>query len=101
VSCPSLVLALQFHLADPREIVVAGDGAAADALLATAWRAFPTATVIAPVRTAPNQLLNELSKVFVGKDPRNGAPAAYVCRRGVCGAPVTTPAALLQALAGK
>ncbi|HEU4420357.1 MAG TPA: thioredoxin domain-containing protein, partial [Planctomycetota bacterium] len=96
-ACPALVVALQFHLADPREIVVAGEpgDARTRALLEAAWRAFPDHHVIALVHDGNRKALAALSKVFDGKEPRDGVPAAYVCRRGVCDAPVTDPAKLL------
>jgi uncharacterized protein YyaL (SSP411 family) len=91
------VVAVQFHLADPREIVIAGEpgDARTQALLAAAWRAFPDHHVTALVHEGNRKALKALSKVFDGKEPVNGAPAAYVCRRGVCDAPVTDPAKLL------
>ena len=96
VAAPSLVLALQFHLADPREIVIAGDPADArtQALLAAAWRSFPGHHVVALVHDGNRAELATLSKVFDGKVPASGVPAAYVCRRGACEAPVTDPARL-------
>jgi uncharacterized protein YyaL (SSP411 family) len=96
-AAPSLVVAVQFHLADPREIVIAGEpgDARTQALLAAAWRAFPDHHVTALVHEGNRKALKALSKVFDGKEPVNGAPAAYVCRRGVCDAPVTDPAKLL------
>ncbi|MEO6595677.1 MAG: thioredoxin domain-containing protein [Planctomycetota bacterium] len=95
-SVPSLVLALQFHLDDPREIVIAGepDDARTQALLQAAWRAFPGAHVTALVHSGNREALAALSKVFDGKQPVQGVPAAYVCRRGVCEAPVTDPSKL-------
>jgi uncharacterized protein YyaL (SSP411 family) len=33
-----------------------------------------------------------------GKGPVGGAPAAYLCRRNVCGLPITDAEALIQAL---
>ncbi|HZN38824.1 MAG TPA: thioredoxin domain-containing protein [Planctomycetota bacterium] len=96
-ACPALVVALQFHVADPQEIVIAGEPGdpRTQALLTAAWRAFPDHHVVALVHEGNRKALVALSKVFDGKEPVNGAPAAYVCRRGVCAAPVTDPAKLL------
>ncbi len=95
---PSLLLAAQFWLADPREVVVAGEpgDARTQALLVAAWRGFPHHRVVAPVNAANREKLAAMSAVFDGKVPLDGAPAAYVCRRGVCLAPVTDPAALVR-----
>ena len=92
----SLVGALQFHLASPREIVVAGEpgDARTTALLTAAWRRFPDAAVTTLVHAGNQESLARLSPVFVGKEPIGGVPAAYVCRRGLCEKPVTDPAAL-------
>ena len=92
-AAPSLVLALQFHLADPQEIVVAGEPGdpRTVALLQAAWRRFPGQQVVALVHDGNRKELGTLSPVFEGKVPVAGVPAAYVCRRGVCAAPVTDP----------
>ncbi len=94
----SLVAALQFHLADPREVVIAGEPGdpRTQALLQAAWRRFPRVAVTSLVHAGNQEALARLSVVFVGKVPIDGVPAAYVCRRGVCAAPVTDPARLLQ-----
>ncbi len=92
---PSLVLALQFHLAGPREIVVVGPPAApATRALLRAAQALPGAKVVAQLHDGNRAALEPLSALFAGKLPVDGKPAAYVCRRGVCAAPVTSPARL-------
>ncbi len=97
---PALVRALQFHLADPRTVVVAGsaDDPRTQALLQAAWRAFPLHHVVARVDDGNRAALTARSSVFADKRPVDGVPAAYVCRRGVCLAPITAPAALTAAL---
>jgi uncharacterized protein YyaL (SSP411 family) len=96
-ACSALVVAMQFHLADPQEVVIAGEPGdpRTGALLQAAWRAFPDHHVTALVHDGNRKTLAALSKVFDGKEPVNGAPAAYVCKHGVCAAPVTDPAKLL------
>jgi uncharacterized protein len=100
-ACSSLVLALQFHLGDPREVVIAGDPAdkATQALLRAVRDAFPPYFVVAVVHAGNREALAALSSVFAGKVPQGGQPAAFVCRRGVCEKPVTDAAALAAALA--
>ncbi|MBK8098489.1 MAG: thioredoxin domain-containing protein [Planctomycetes bacterium] len=97
LSACSLVLALQFHLADPREVVIAGepDDPRTQALLQRAAAAFPDHHVTALVHAGNRAALQAISPVFVGKEPVNGVPAAFVCRRGVCERPITDPARLL------
>jgi uncharacterized protein YyaL (SSP411 family) len=92
-AAPALVQALQFHLADPREIVIAGEPGdlRTKALLAAAWRAFPGEHVVVVVHAGNRDALTKLSPVFAGKEPIDGVPAAYVCRRGVCEKPITNP----------
>ncbi|MCK5940576.1 MAG: thioredoxin domain-containing protein, partial [Planctomycetes bacterium] len=99
-AAPSLMRAVQFHLGRPREIVVAGDPAAEPtaALLRAAWRRFPQPGVVALVHDDNRAALLALSEVFVGKQPKDGVAAAYVCERGVCQAPVTDAADLRAAL---
>ncbi len=95
-AAPGLVRGLQFHLGDPREVVVAGEpgDARTQALLRAAWRGLLRAPVVAHVHDGNRGALEKLSPVFAGKQPVGGEPAAYVCRRGVCEAPVTEPAKL-------
>jgi uncharacterized protein YyaL (SSP411 family) len=95
VGCPSLVLSLQFHQADPREVVIAGEpGDPRTVALLAAARAFPAHRVVAVVHAGNRDALRRLSPVFEGKEPVNGVPAAYVCRRGACEKPVTDPVKL-------
>ena len=94
----SLLQALQFHVGEPREVVVAGEPGdpRTQALLAAARASFPASQVVALVHDGNRRELAELSPLFVGKQPLDGVPAAYVCRRGVCAAPTIDPAAVAQ-----
>ncbi len=95
---PSLVLALQFHLAEPRQIVVVGapDDARTKALLAAALWLPASRGTVAHLHAGNRAALTALSPLFEGKSELDGAPAAYVCRRGVCEAPITDPARLRE-----
>jgi uncharacterized protein len=79
------LVALDLHLAPPREVAIAGppDSAVARAALAR-WE---PRTVVAHGPAADVPLL-------AGKDLVDGKPAVYVCERFACRAPVTEPAAL-------
>ncbi len=95
LAAPALVSVLQFHVGGPREVIVAGepDDLRTGELLRAAW-ALPGPKVVALVHKKNRGALEELSPVFVGKQPVDGAPAAYVCRRGACQKPVTDVGAL-------
>ena len=98
IACPSLVSALQFHLAEPREVVIVGapDDPRTRALLQR-LRALASPFYVSGLLHDGNRaVLEDLSPVFAGKVPVDGRPAAYVCRRGVCEAPVTDPEQLLK-----
>lgn len=102
-AAPSMVLALQFHLGMPKEVVIVGepDDPRTRKLLHAAWQVFPQPGVVALIHTGNRAALEKLSTVFVGKTPVDGVPAAYVCERGTCLAPVTDAAALLVVLRGE
>ncbi len=102
-SAPSMMLAVQFHLGSPKEIVIAGDpsDARTQALLEAAWRRFPQAGVVAMVHDGNRAELLKMSSVYQGKLPVDGVPAAYVCERGTCQAPITDPASLAKSLETK
>ncbi|MGK0154526.1 MAG: hypothetical protein ACI9SE_001479 [Neolewinella sp.] len=103
VSAPSMMLAVQFHLGAPKEIVIAGDPSdpRTQALLQAAWRRFPQAGVVALLHDGNREQLTKMSSVYRDKLPVDSVPVAYVCERGTCLAPVTDPAALTKALGGK
>lgn len=93
----SLVLALQFHVGKPKEIVVCGepDDERTVALLQAAWRRFPEPAVVALLHDGNRERLERLSPVFRGKQAgADGAPQAFVCEQGVCLAPTSDPEAL-------
>ena len=95
-ACPSLFLAMQLHLGDPREVVIAGpeDDAKSAAMVAVLRAEFPWHRVVLRVHSANRAALAELSGLVAGKEPVAGKAAAYVCRRGVCEAPVLEAEAL-------
>ncbi|MCR9247873.1 MAG: thioredoxin domain-containing protein [bacterium] len=96
VAAPSLALAVQLHLSEPREVVVVGEPAdpVTRAMLQKAWQRVPEQHVVVNLHAGNRAALEKLSPLFAGKTLQGGAPAAYVCRRGVCAAPVSSVAEL-------
>ncbi len=81
-----LLCALEFYLAEPLEIAIAGgrDATETQALLRTVAKRFlPNAVTALATEDAPKLPWLE------GKDPIEGNAAAYVCRRFACQKPVT------------
>lgn len=72
-------------------IILAGDKAAAAALVESVHRTYLPARVLAFAEDVP---------VGQGRPPVDGRPAAYVCRHRTCTAPVTSGQALLERCVG-
>ncbi|HKP75152.1 MAG TPA: thioredoxin domain-containing protein [Longimicrobiaceae bacterium] len=95
-----LLCALDFALATPVEIAIAGDPAGDDtrALVRTASRAYlPNAVLAGLAPDAPDDVAS-LVPLLEGRTPRDGRATAYVCERLACQQPVTDPAALAEQL---
>ncbi len=99
-SAPAMLAAAEWLLASPREVVVVGapGDPATTALLAAARSAPGAPRVVVHLHAGNREALAKLSPLCAGKAPGAGAAVAYVCRRGVCNAPVATAAALAEAL---
>ena len=76
-------------------VVIVGPDDVASALMQAASSSPDPATVV--LRTTDASRLHPGHPAF-GKTPPAGQAAAYVCRRNVCGLPITDPAILSQAL---
>jgi uncharacterized protein YyaL (SSP411 family) len=89
--------AAEAMLAGPAEVAIVGDPAdpRTQDLVTAAWRARSPGAVIAVGDPAQPPYV----ELLAGRPLVDGAPAAYVCRRMVCRAPVTTPEALAEELA--
>jgi uncharacterized protein YyaL (SSP411 family) len=85
-----MLCALDLHFATPREIAVVGES---EELRHSALSGFQPNTVFA---FAPQP--TESVPLLAGKGLLDGRPAAYVCERFACQAPVTSPADLTAAL---
>jgi uncharacterized protein YyaL (SSP411 family) len=85
-----MLCALDLHFATPREIAVVGES---EELRRSALSGFQPNTVFA---FAPQP--TESVPLLAGKGLLGGRPAAYVCERFACQAPVTSPADLTAAL---
>ncbi len=95
-----LLAALDFHLATPEEVAIAGDAAEADtrALLDVVRERYRPNTIVALRSPDQGPDAEEVIPLLEGRTPVDGRAAAYVCRRFTCRRPVTEPAALREDL---
>ncbi|HQH71211.1 MAG TPA: thioredoxin domain-containing protein, partial [bacterium] len=86
-----MLSALDFHLAPPREIVLAGpDSSSLDAMQKALFARFLPNKVVLYADPASREPLETLSPLVQGKIPIDHSPAAYVCENYACQKPVTT-----------
>ncbi|MEX1245022.1 MAG: thioredoxin domain-containing protein [Thermoanaerobaculia bacterium] len=89
-----LLLALDFQLDSPKEIVIVTRRSRAEAepLLARLRSAYvPNRVLLIAVEGEPLTALSRLSPLVEGKAAGKGPAMAYVCRRGVCDLPTADP----------
>ena len=99
---PQMLVALDYSLSKPRQIVIAGkkDAPETKALLREVHRHFLPKTVVFLADGAEGQkYLDEKNEAIRAMSPIDGKPAAYVCENFTCKAPVTDPKALSELLA--
>jgi len=92
VALPYMLSACEFYLSEPRQIVFAGQAAAADtrALLRALRGRFVPNTVVMLVDSAETRgKLAAWIPAIEGMQPVDGCAAAYVCRHFTCQLPVT------------
>ncbi|MBO9532143.1 MAG: thioredoxin domain-containing protein [Solirubrobacteraceae bacterium] len=82
-----MLSALDQYLGTPREIAIVGDGPQADALLAVAREVAGGGRTVIAAAAAPSDAV----PLLAGRGLVDGQPAAYVCERMACRAPVTAP----------
>ena len=95
----SCLVATEKLYATPREIAIFGDrnDPKTQALLAVMGEADLTFTAVALLETPDDPLVARLP-FTQNRGWVNGQPTAYVCERGACRLPVTTPEGLLEQL---
>jgi len=95
IAAPSLLIAVELALSDPREVVIVGEpGDPAVVEFLSKARSFPQHRVVTLLHSGNRERLLELVPMLKGKDMLDGRPAVYVCRHGVCERPVTDPGEL-------
>jgi len=98
---PQMLVALDYSLSKPRQIVIAGknDSPETKALLAQVNRHFLPKTVLFFADGAEGQkYLGAKNEAILAMSPIEGKPAAYVCENFTCKAPVTDPKQLSELL---
>ncbi len=91
-AAPQLLVALDFHLAHPMQIVIAGDPAdprAAGLLRARNRRFIPVSVTMFAGSAKQREAFRAWVPAVVAMTPVEGCPAAYVCRDYSCQIPVT------------
>jgi len=98
---PQMLVAVDFSLTKPRQIVISGPAEAAEtkALLTEVHRHFlPNKVVLLVDGGAGQKYLGTNNEAVRAMSPVNGRPAAYVCENFTCQAPVTDPKQLAELL---
>ncbi len=98
---PQMLVALDFSLSKPLQVVIAGKADAPDttALLAELHRHFRPNKVLLLADDGENQrYLAEKNEAIRSMSPVSGLAAAYVCENFTCQAPVTEPKQLAEIL---
>ncbi|PYL60040.1 MAG: thioredoxin domain-containing protein, partial [Verrucomicrobia bacterium] len=99
---PQMLVALDYSLSKPRQIVIAGkkDAPETKALLTEVHRHFLPKTILLLADGAEGQkYLGDKNEAIRAMSLFDGKPAAYVCENFTCKAPVTEPKALGALLA--
>jgi len=98
---PQMLVALDYSLSKPRQIVIAGkkDAPETKALLKEVHRHFLPKTILVLADGAEGQkYLREKNEAIRAMSLVEGKPAAYVCENFTCKEPVTDPKALSELL---
>ena len=98
---PQMLVALDYSLSKPRQIVIAGKKEAPETkmLLREVNSHFLPKTILVLADGAEGQkYLGEKNEAIRAMSPIDGKPAAYVCENFTCKAPVTDPKALGELL---
>jgi uncharacterized protein YyaL (SSP411 family) len=99
---PQMLVAADFSLAKPRQVVIAGKVGALDtaAMLREVHRHFvPNKVLLLADSAEGQQYLGQTNEAVRGMLPIDGKAAAYVCENFSCQAPVADPKALGERLA--
>jgi hypothetical protein len=98
---PQMLVALDYSLSKPRQIVIAGkkDAPETKTLLREVNTHFLPETILCLADGAEGQkYLGEQNEAIRAMSPIDGKPAAYVCENFTCKAPVTDPTQLAELL---
>ncbi|MBI2942210.1 MAG: thioredoxin domain-containing protein [Chloroflexi bacterium] len=96
-----LLLAVDFSLAEPREVAIVGEAGREDTreLLRVVRQGYRPYVVVAS-RSPDDQRAAQAIPLLDGRGPIDGRATAYVCEHYVCQAPTTSPDELARRLEG-
>ncbi|XP_064636883.1 spermatogenesis-associated protein 20-like isoform X2 [Lineus longissimus] len=92
VAVPEMVSALMYHLANPKQIIIAGDMDSPDtqALLKCVHSHFLPNKIVVLADNKPENFLYKKLKILESLEKKEGKATAYVCQDFVCKLPVNT-----------
>jgi uncharacterized protein YyaL (SSP411 family) len=90
MALPQMLVAFDYSLGKPQQIVIAGDKKTAQKLLEEVRDHYlPTTTILLADEGEGQKYLGGNLEAIRAMKPINGKPAAYVCENFTCKAPVT------------
>ncbi len=101
---PQMVVALNYYLKKPKQILIAGDRDSEDtkAILRQVHQRFlPNKIVLLADQSPAAQRLGSSLKILKRLRPINGKATAYICENYVCALPTNDPKLVARLLDGK
>jgi uncharacterized protein YyaL (SSP411 family) len=95
---PMMAAAFSTYTSGLQQVVIVGEGEAAEPLLAAASGGYRPFTLVLPLTPERQREFGEVAPFLSAMQPVDAGAAAYVCRDFACRAPVTTADELAREL---